>query len=300
MFRGLLKSRRRRERFDTSPRMLYSMRRSRVPGLTVLVLGDWAHCTARRSAFRRIMQCAGIALTPDEAAACDLAIKWAPWSRYQIPPAARERLKGIRIVNDTHFDCAKTNVSRCFEEVFGYALAVDPRAHHGRCVAKSAVNARHDGRLVECPLPERQPDTVYERLVDNRLDERFVEDIRVPVVGERLPFAFLKYRPLAQRFGNFSVEARVVGLHQVCAPGEVELIRRFSRHIGLEYGELDVLRDHATGRLYIVDANNTPFGPPKVLSLRESDIVLRLLADAFVEQFAPRQKFFDGSAASRL
>jgi hypothetical protein len=31
--------------------------------------------------------------------------------------------------------------------------------------------------------------------------------------------------------------------------------------MGLDYGELDVLRDADDGRLYVVDVNTTPFGP---------------------------------------
>jgi hypothetical protein len=32
--------------------------------------------------------------------------------------------------------------------------------------------------------------------------------------------------------------------------------------MGLDYGELDAVRDAASGRLYVLDVNNTPFGPP--------------------------------------
>ncbi len=35
----------------------------------------------------------------------------------------------------------------------------------------------------------------------------------------------------------------------------------FTQSIGLDFGELDVLRDIGDGRLYIVDAANTPHSP---------------------------------------
>ena len=42
---------------------------------------------------------------------------------------------------------------------------------------------------------------------------------------------------------------------------ELDLVLQFCRAIGLDYGELDIVRDQEDGRIYIVDANNTPFGP---------------------------------------
>ena len=36
--------------------------------------------------------------------------------------------------------------------------------------------------------------------------------------------------------------------------------------MGIDYGELDILRDNNDGRIYIVDANNTPSGPPNGLT----------------------------------
>jgi hypothetical protein len=49
--------------------------------------------------------------------------------------------------------------------------------------------------------------------------------------------------------------------------------------IGLDFGELDLLRDRADGRIYVVDVNPTVNGPTVVLSA--SDI--RKWFDAYCE-----------------
>ncbi len=49
--------------------------------------------------------------------------------------------------------------------------------------------------------------------------------------------------------------------------GECERIQAFCRVIGLDLGELDVLRHATDGRIYIVDVNYMPFGPPKPMRL---------------------------------
>lgn len=178
-------------------------------------------------------------------------------------------------------------MSRKFEDVFGYPILVDPGRFEGWCVMKSERNAAHDGRLVRCPIVGPAPDGMTcQILIDNTVRRRFVEDIRIPIIGGRIPFVYLKYRPLKSRFSNDNAYARMASQHELFTPSEIRLIREYVGRIGLEYGELDVLRDGASGRIYVVDANNTPYGPPNHLESREADAAIRILADAFVEEFA--------------
>ncbi|MDQ6770676.1 MAG: hypothetical protein M3Z54_11900, partial [Gemmatimonadota bacterium] len=51
--------------------------------------------------------------------------------------------------------------------------------------------------------------------------------------------------------------------------------------IGMDFGELDVLRDRNSGKIYVVDANNTPAGPPTVLSKQDSARALHILLESF-------------------
>ena len=51
----------------------------------------------------------------------------------------------------------------------------------------------------------------------------------------------------------------------VFTDAEIERLGAFSRAMGLDWGGLDVLRDRASGRLYVVDVNKTDMGPPIAL-----------------------------------
>ena len=59
----------------------------------------------------------------------------------------------------------------------------------------------------------------------------------------------------------------------------------FMKKIGLDYGELDVLRDQDNNKIYVVDANSTPFGPPQQMDWKKKEEALHMLARAFEEQF---------------
>ena len=60
--------------------------------------------------------------------------------------------------------------------------------------------------------------------------------------------------------------------------------------IGLDVGELDVLRDSADGRIYVIDINKTPFGPPAAMSWPASRRAARVLAEAYRDYLAGRDQ----------
>lgn len=122
---------------------------------------------------------------------------------------------------------------------------------------------------------------VYQRLIDNRWGQDLVEDIRVPVVFGTIPLAYLQRRPLANRFKGLSTFAAVVRPEAVMSADEMAATLRFCDIMGVEYGELDVLRDRRDGRIYIVDANKTPYGPAKALPVYDAVRAMQTIADAF-------------------
>ncbi|MFO1067741.1 MAG: hypothetical protein U1E14_04375 [Geminicoccaceae bacterium] len=179
-------------------------------------------------------------------------------------------------------DTSKSQVGRIFAETFGYALAVDPTTHAGDCVAKSDGNAAHDGRVIRCPIAVADPGLSYQRLVDNRTDDGAVLDFRVPVLGGEIPFVYLKYRPLEGRFRNVNGRVALAETAAVLSAAEQQGIRTFCHAIGLDLGELDVLRDRGDGRIYIVDVNGRPFGPPKPIATGDAVRAVQAYAAAFV------------------
>lgn len=188
------------------------------------------------------------------------------------------------VVNQRCDDISKVRVEETFREVFGYGTFVNPFTHQGFCVMKSNDNAMHDGKAVACPILSVKPDVIYQRVINNTVGDE-VLDIRVPIVGTRIPFVYLKYRSVARRFSNINARVSVVPVDNVFDDAETTRIYEFARKLGLDYGELDVLRDADDGRIAIVDVNNTPCGPPNHLSRADTKRAIQLLSDAFESEF---------------
>ncbi|MCP5432065.1 MAG: hypothetical protein H6923_02210 [Alphaproteobacteria bacterium] len=196
------------------------------------------------------------------------------------------------VVNLRCTDIGKDRVAATFERVFGYPLSVDPRSHVGPAVRKSVQNAAHDGTVVACPLADVPEGVVFQRLIDNAPDGAHVQDIRVPIIGETIPFAYIKERPLEIRFANENSRVSFHETAELLSAGEVEKILAFAREMHLEVGSCDVLRDRVSGRIYIVDANKTCMGPPVALPLYDKLRALNRLArtfEAYVTGIAQRQ-----------
>jgi len=188
-----------------------------------------------------------------------------------------------KIINVRSLDISKRAVAKAFGEVFGYAIEVIPTQYGGRLVEKSNHNARHDGRVRQGPLApvEVCPECVYQKAIDNTPDNNgLVLDHRVPVHGDRVPLVYLKYRPVETRFSNANTLVKLEAPEAVFSPEELDRILLLAGKMGIDYGEFDVLRDKDR-RIYVVDANNTPHGPPNGLAERESKIALERLAKSF-------------------
>jgi hypothetical protein len=197
------------------------------------------------------------------------------------PDAAIRALGGRRFVaNLGCTDVSKVRVERAFVTEFGYSSFVDPETHAGVCVMKSDLNALHDGRIIRCPAP-REPGVVYQKVLNNETGGGFVVDHRVPVFRGHVPFVYLKHRPLETRFSNTNAFVRIAQPDAVFSADELAGIVRFCAAIGLDYGELDVLRDKADGRIYIIDVSKTPWGPPNHLTPWQEDWCLARFADFF-------------------
>ena len=184
-------------------------------------------------------------------------------------------------------DVSKTRVANAFEEAFGYALALDPSVGEGPVVEKSEINGAHDGCIVHRPVSPR-PDRVYQKLIDNQIQDGIVADLRTPTIGGKPICVFIKERPLDHRFTNENTRVTLHRVEDIYSQAEIESLTRFANALCLDWGGLDVLRDRSDGRLYVVDANKTDMGPPILLPLREKLRATRWLADAF-NTFAARR-----------
>jgi hypothetical protein len=223
--------------------------------------------------------------TNDIGAKADVVIHWEDCSVRPTHAVLEERHRHQRVLNVQCTDITKQRVDEVHQAVFGYRLEINPLQHRGRCVKKSNANATHDGTILECPIAERDEASVYQKEVNNRIDGHYIEDIRVPVFGRVIPFCYRKRRPIVSRFSNENTSASLCEVETMLSRREVQQVLAFCEAMGLDYGELDVLRDRDDGRLYIVDVNNTPWGPPNHLDRESVPVALQRLAQAFASAF---------------
>lgn len=208
-------------------------------------------------------------------------------TRSQVDPEAyirsRDRFPAnTYLLNHRCTDIAKSRVDAVHHEVFGYALGVDPLVFTGEMVEKSDMNGRHDGCVVQGPLTPAQvsPGHVYQRLINNETSGQ-VDDHRVALFGDTIALVYLKKRPVQSRFSNTNTTAMILSPSAAFSEDEQVLIRRFACAMGLDIGELDILRDRDNNRIYVVDVNKTVSGPPNHLGIRDTLRAIGLLGRSF-------------------
>ncbi len=229
------------------------------PPMRVLVHPEfpyWEHT------FSKTMAMAGVKLTRRVRGRWDVAVHFEDETEMTLDAALAGIVAQRPVVNGRCLDITKSRVNRVFGETFGYDIGVDPTTYDGIAVAKAEKNAQHDGREVQCPRP-REPGVSYQRLVDTRTDDgEHVSVIRVPVIGGVVPTVYYKLRPVATHLTDADVSSVEHDPLDWFSQEEVDLIVAFAAGMNIDMGELDVLRDNADGRIYIVDANCNPWGPP--------------------------------------
>ena len=162
-------------------------------------------------------------------------------------------------------DISKSTLDRHHHDVFGYGVNVDPTTHVGPMLEKSEGNAVHDGREIEGPLsPDHlQPGKVYQRIIENRTEGGLFEDLRVVVINGQVPVVYRKRKTDEVRYTNETAEVDLAKSPKtVFSEAEMRQIGSLSAKMRAEFAELDVLRDRQDGRIYCVDLNPTPYGPP--------------------------------------
>ena len=177
-------------------------------------------------------------------------------------------------------DISKSTLDRHHHAVFGYGVNVDPTTHEGPMLEKSEGNAVHDGREIQGPLSsdQLQPNKVYQRIIDNRTETGLFEDLRVVVIHGEVPVVYRKRKSGEVRYTNETTEVDLAeSLKTVLSEAEIAQIASLSSKMCAEFAELDVLRDRQDGRIYCVDLNPTPYGPPAGLSTADKERAVMLV-----------------------
>jgi hypothetical protein len=196
----------------------------------------------------------------------DLAVAWDRGTLLRPADAARLPADAI---NARCTDISKSTVDRVWAEVAGYSIAVDPLTTRGPLVVKPEQNGVRGGRVVKGPLPRRQPGFVYQRLIDTRSGERILAT-RAVIIDGRIVHAYEKWRLYPGWFSRDEKSAPAAA--SIYNPDEQALLLEFAERIALDYGEVDVLRENGTGRIFVVDANRTPVRPSQLPPERSDEV----------------------------
>lgn len=219
----------------------------------------YPHLPSSKSQIYKIAQHLKLSLTNNLKAAKEKDI--VIYYEYATDMVDFDHLPTRKVINSALRTISKDAVNDFFQQAFGYTSLVDPLTFEGKCVEKGIINATHSGEIVECPLTTVKKDHIYQVLIDNTLENGSVQDIRVPIFGKVIDIVLLKHRAVEERFETSSTQTIIKKTEEILTKEEIQNINKFVQLMHLEYGELDVLRDKTTNKIYIVDVNNTPHYP---------------------------------------
>lgn len=191
-------------------------------------------------------------------------------------------------INANCNDISKVNVGNCFQEIFKYQLDIDPTTYKGLGVEKSDDNGAHDGKLIDLPITKDlvQDKKVYNVCINNTFEKNFVIDYRIPFIGELSSFCYEKKRHISKRFGNKNHSVKVLQTKNIFTSGDLDKISSMCNLMKLDYGEIDCLIDADTKKIYVIDINKTPIGPPTELPLKKKIDVIIAMSTSFIKNFA--------------
>jgi len=205
----------------------------------------------------------GYFATQDPDMPFDFAMSWqdVTWQdrNDQLEQSARTR----PVVNLGCRDISKRRVEREFARVFGYSSFVDPGVVSGRAVKKYDRNAS-GGFVVQLPIDKAtdkdNAEFVFQKFLDSSQGDCMIE-YRVPVVIGQIPVVYTEYKDIpCDQIKTQKQKIELTEAGDVFRVDELTKILEFCRGIGLDFGELDIIRANDDGRIYIIDANKTPGG----------------------------------------
>ena len=260
--------------------------------LKVYIYGNYQHFQKSTTYF--MLRKAGVEMNNKLNGKYDVGIYWDP--RMDInkqTPKLKQNGKKIKLINLFLVDTAKGFVAESFETHFGYGYHVDPTTFNGYCISKHNGNGTKSCFFLKCPIEANDifKDHSYQKIIDytDKKDPNTLYELRIPIVGGIIPCVLFKTRNRGLRFTSKNRSIQIVNPLKYLTEQECQKIITYCRYIGLEMGEIDVLRSHEDGQIYIIDVNNTSWWPPNKLGDVDRNIVLNLMWNAFLESFIPNK-----------
>lgn len=221
-----------------------------------------------RTTIHKSIMYLGLDVTNDPGQYFDMMICWEDRTFRQPNDLLKSLVQHYPALNRSCVDVSKEKIAEIFRQTFQYEVATNPQNHSGYCVKKSNYNSWHDGEIIECPIASKKLGFAYQKLLHNLSDSKYHQDYRVPVVCDYIPFVSPRFHDKNDRF-NKVVWAEYKPTEDIFSKEEVRCILQFCRILGLDYGELDIIRDNFDARIYIVDANHTPCFPSRKITSKD-------------------------------
>ena len=201
----------------------------------------------------------GYFATSDPESDFDFGFCWQDSTWLEPQPVLEKVARQKPVLNLNCRDISKRTVEEVFSRVFGYGSFVDPTTGSGPIVQKYNENAS-GGFVVERPLKQIDPKFIYQKLLDSRHGDAMVE-YRVPVVPGSIPLAYTELKDLpSDRIKTRKQSIEITEPSEIFSLDELRQISEFCAGMGLDFGELDIIRANDDGKIYIIDANKTPGG----------------------------------------
>jgi hypothetical protein len=199
--------------------------------------------------------------------------------------------KNLKFINFFLKDTSKDFVAKSMEEHFGYTFKINPKTFNGYCIAKHNGNGTKSCFFLKCPInaDEVFHDHCYQKIINysSKSDSSTLYELRVPIFKNMIPFTFFKTRNKGLRFTSKNKSMDIVPATAHLSEQECQNIIMYCQKIGLEYGEIDILRSDDDGKIYIIDVNNTPWWPPNKLGDIDRNIALNMMWNSLILGFFP-------------
>jgi len=205
----------------------------------------------------------------------------------------KEYSKHLRMINLFLIDTSKDFVARTMQDYFGYTFKINPKTYDGYCVAKHNGNGTKSCFFLKCPIDADEVfhDHCYQKIINfsSKTDSSTLYEIRVPIFKNCIPFIFFKTRNKGLRFTSKNRTMEIAPALKHLSSNECQKILSYCRRVGMEYGEIDILRSDIDGKIYIIDINNTPWWPPNKLKDIDRNIALNMMWNSWLRAFLPQK-----------
>ncbi len=154
------------------------------------------------------------------------------------------------VINLRCNDVSKSNVAKIYQEVFKNTFEINPERYTGRAVAKIDIaQGDKSGKIVNCPC-KKEEYWHYQKLLQD-IQTGLIHEYRV-FIARGIATVNKKQKKTENRFHTIVEKNEYCSLNEFSIE-EITKINEFCEKIGVEYCELDLLRDK---ELYIIDVNN--------------------------------------------